>query len=404
MNRRDPKRRKGGVELSAPMRRIGFGHMLNEIEQLKKLLEDKKNVLIVFGKDGKGDAISSALALAGFLEKQGKLVDIVSDGFVLPKQIKFLKNSEKIQNGFSHLQKFIITIDTEKTGLQELSYDLKEEKLRVFVTPKQGFLTREDIRTAQSDFKYDIIFVLDTPDLEALGKIYDSNTELFYKKPVINIDHSPANGRFGQINLIDITASSSAEVIFDVMQKWQTEAIDADIATALLAGMITKTNSFKTENTKPNTLTIASRLMHLGANRDHIVQNLYRTRAISTLKLWGQALSHLQYDKSIGLVWTTITRDDFTRAGAQEHELFEIIDELIASSPEAKIIALLHEHPTANEIHAILTTTRGGNALQLLAQFSPTGGEKTATCLIENATLKEAEEKVIESIRKTTSI
>ena len=141
------------------------------------------------------------------------------------------------------------------------------------------------------------------------------------------------------------------------MQKWQTEAIDADIATALLAGMITKTNSFKTENTKPNTLTIASRLMHLGANRDHIVQNLYRTRAISTLKLWGQALSHLQYDKSIGLVWTTITRDDFTRAGAQEHELYEIIDELIASSPEAKIIALLHEHQADNIIHIIVTTT-----------------------------------------------
>src|SRR3989339_2130044 len=177
--------------------------MLNEIEQLKKLLEDKKNVLIVFGKDGKGDAIGSALALGGFLEKQGKLVDIVSDDFILPKQIKFLKSSEKIQNGFSHLQKFIITIDTEKTGLQELSYDLKEEKLRVFITPKQGFLTREDIRTAQSDFKYDTIFVLDTSDLEALGKTYDSNTELFYKKPVINVDHNSANGRFGQINLID---------------------------------------------------------------------------------------------------------------------------------------------------------------------------------------------------------
>ena len=174
--------------------------------------------------------------------------------------------------------------------MQELSYDLKRRKTPRFITPKQGFLTREDIRTAQSDFKYDIIFVLDTPDLETLGKPYDSNTELFYKKPIINIDHNSANGRFGQINLIDTTASSSSEVIFDLMQKWQTEAIDADIATALLAGMITKTNSFKTENTKPNTLTIASRLMHLGANRDHIVQNLYRTRAISTLKLWGQAL------------------------------------------------------------------------------------------------------------------
>lgn len=376
--------------------------MLNELEQIKKLLEDKKNVLIVFGQNGSGDAIGSALALAGFLEKQGKQVDMVSENFVLPKQMKFLKNSEKIQNGFSHLQKFVITIDTEKTGLQELSYDLKEEKLRVFVTPKQGFLTREDIRTAQSDFKYDIIFVLDTPDWEALGKIYDNNTELFYKKPIINIDHNPANGRFGQINFIDTTAPSSAEVIFDLMQKWQTEAIDDDIATALLTGMITETNSFKTESTKPNTLTIASRLMHLGANRDHIVQNLYRTRAISTLKLWGQALGHLQYDKSMGLAWTTLTRDDFARSGAHENELFDIINELIATSPEAKIILLIHEHDDLNKIkiHAILNTAQGHNALNLLAPFRPIGNEKTATCIIEDKTLREAEEMIISEIKK----
>ena len=108
----------------------------------------------------------------------------------------------------------------------------------------------------------------------------------------------------------------------------------------------------------------------------------------------------MQYDKSIGLVWTTITRDDFTRAGAQEHELYEIIDELIASSPEAKIIALLHEHQADNIIHIIVTTTRGQNALHLLAEFTPKGNEKQITCLIEGKSLKETEEKVIESIKK----
>jgi len=373
--------------------------MLGEREQLNKLLEDKKNILIVFGKNN-GDAIGSALALSEFLEKQNKHVDIVCDEFALPKQMKFLKNAEKIKSNFDHLQKFIITIDTVKTGLQELGYDLKDEKLRVFITPKQGFLTKENIRTAQSDFKYDIIFILDTPELEALGKIYDNNTELFYKRPIVNIDHNPANNRFGQINLIDTTTSSTSETLFDIMQMWQAELIDADIATALLSGMITKTNSFKAEATKPQTLNSASKLMHLGANRDYIIQNLYRTRSLSTLKLWGQALSHLQYDKSVGLVWTTLTRDDFVRTGAAEHELYEIIDELIASSPEAKIILLLHEHEDVSKIkiHVILTT-RGQNALQLLAPFRPTGNERTATCVVEEKTLKNVETEIVEMIK-----
>ena len=378
--------------------------MFNEIAQLKTAVGDKKNILITFRQDNKGDSIASALALGLFLEKMGKNVEIVCQNFVLPRQLKFLKKSEAIKSQFSHLQKFVLTVDTAKTGVEELSYDLKDNKLRIFVTPKQGFLNREDVRTAQSDFKYEIIFILDTPNFESLGTLYDNNTELFYKRPVINIDYSTLNEQFGQINLVDHTATSTAEVVFDILQKWQEELIDIDVATALLAGMISNTNSFKTESTKPQTLNSASKLIHLGANRDYIIQNLYRTRSLSTLKLWGQALSHLQYEKSLGLVWTTLTRDDFARSGSHENELYEIIDEIIATSPEAKIILLIHEHdePGKIKIHAILNTSKGQNALSLLMPFKPSGNEKTATCLIEDKSLNEVEEMIIENIKKIT--
>jgi len=377
--------------------------VLDLVEQLKQLLADKKNILIVFPKQSQGDATASSVALALFLEKLGKRVDIVSDNFALPQSLKFLKKTETIKPQLSHLQKFIITLNAQKAGVHDLSYDLKDNKLRLFITPEAGTFTREDVATAQSDFRYDLIFALDALDLEALGNIYDKNTEFFYKKPLVNIDCHIGNEHFGQINIVEPSLSSVSEIIYNLLEKLAPEQLDNEIATALLTGIIAKTRSFKSPNINPNTLSLAGKLINQGANRDYIVQNLYRTRSLSTLKLWGQALSHIQQDKNIGLVWTIITRDDFVRSGAGENDLPDIIDELIGNSPEAKLILLIHEQTDnqSTNIQIILEATKDFNALELLAPYRPTGDKKQARAVIEGKTIKEVEEEVVEQIKKT---
>lgn len=380
--------------------------MLNESQQIEKLLQGKKDILITFRKDGSGDAIASATALALYLENLGKRADIVIDEFDLPKNLNFLKKSKTIKPNFSHLQKFIITVDSKKTGVHELSYDLKEDNLRIFITPKKGFLTRNDIRTAQSDFKYDLIFTIDSPTLESLGSIYDNNTELFYDKPIINIDYKTTNEHFGQINTIETTATSTGEVLFNLLEGMNAEHISDKVAEAILTAIISNTRSFKSQNIKPHTLSLASKLMKLGADRDYIVQNLYRTKTLSTLKLWGKALSNIEHDRNSDLVWTSITRDDFVRSGAHAHELYDIVDELISNSPEADLIALFHEKNSETDktphVNVILNANKGYNASNLLQPFHPVvGDKKRATTVIAGKTLKEVEEEVINYIKKT---
>jgi phosphoesterase RecJ-like protein len=178
--------------------------------------------------------------------------------------------------------------------------------------------------------------------------------------------------------------------------------LDEKIAHCLLTGMISETHSFKTQTVTPSTLNIAGKLMNLGANRDTIVKHLYRTRSISALKLWGEALSHLQIDKNIGLAWTTLTREDFARSGAEETDLQGIIAELIGNSPEAKII--INEpknHDNKRIIHGLLSVDKQFDALELLRSFNPQGNKKTATFVIEHKTLKEVEEMAIETIKKS---
>lgn len=376
---------------------------LNQTEQFRSLLGTAKHILITFRQDGKGDSIASAAALSMFLKKLDKQIDVVCAGFELPQKFSFVKDTKNIQPNPPHLQQFMITVDVQESGVQELSYDVHDGKLQIYITPKSGFLTHKHIRTAQSAFRYDLIIVLDSPDLDSLGSLYSNYVELFYHVPIVNIDHQTHNERFGEMNMVNVNASSTAEILAGLMKDLDRAAIDKKIATALLTGMISATQSFKVENIKPNTLTLASELVDMGADRDFIIKKLYQTKSLAMLRLWGQALSQLSYDEKLGLVSTTITRDEFARAGAKEDELYDIIDELIANSPEAKMTLLLHEEANGDgpkKIHAVLNVQRDLDALTLLKGFNPKGDAKQVSVVLTDISLKEAEKKLVAEIRE----
>jgi phosphoesterase RecJ-like protein len=182
------------------------------------------------------------------------------------------------------------------------------------------------------------------------------------------------------------------------------ENLTAEVANAFLTGMIAGTNSFRDGIIRPSTLTAASELVHLGADRENIIKYLYQTKSIATFRLWGAALSHLQYDPTIGLAWSTITREDFVRSGAQEHELHAIVDELIATAPAAKLILLLHEHTEKSdtiEIHGLLRTENTFDATELLALYHAKGNKSNSSCIINDSrTLHEVEESIVAHLRQ----
>lgn len=374
---------------------------LNDTQQLKHLLESGKHILLVLNSTQNTDSICGAVAWKKWLEKQNKQVDIIADNFVLPRNIRFIKGAEEIQAQITHLQKFILKVDVSHVKIDTISYDIKDNWLSIYLTPKQGILTKNELRTAQSGLKYDLIITINAQDLESLGKIFFNNTDLFYKVPVINFDNHPGNEHFGQVNFVDLNATSISEIVYKTIKQISEAHIDADIATTLLAGMISQTQSFKTTNVTPVTLNTASELMNLGADREKIINHLYRTKSISSLKIWGEALTHMESDPNLGFVWTTITREDFARAGATEDELKELIDELVNNSPEAKLILLLYENTRGeNKVHGFLSVDKQRDAKMLLQNFQPEGNKKTASFTIANKTIKEVELEVVEKIKK----
>ena len=349
--------------------------MLNQDQQIFEQIKKAEDILITFGKIRNGDAVASALGLYLFLKKLNKNVEVIAEEFQNNEVLSFLPGFNDVKTKIEDLRKFTITLDTSNAKVSQVKYKTEDNTLNFIISVKDGNFSKDDINSHYNDFKYDLIITLDTPDLESLGNIYDDNTDLFHQVPVINIDHHPENEEFGHINLINLTAVATAEMVFSLLDSAYPNYIDEDIATCLLAGIIAETRSFKINNISPQTLSNSAQLVSLGARREDIVNKLYRSRPLKTLKIWGRALSRLQSSLGGGLVWTAITHLDFIKTGSHESDLNEIIDELILTMPKVKAIAIFYETIKNDKIvsSCLFYANKGLSALDILKEYGPSG-------------------------------
>ena len=352
--------------------------MLDLEQQIFRQLEKSKNVLIVFPANRDNDAIASALALFLFLKKRGIETNIA--GFKNDDRrepLAFLTAYQDIESQLNNLRRFIVSLDISQAKVSQIKYSVDNERLNFIISPKDGWFKPEDVTTRTGEFKYDLIFTIGVSDLEALGQLYDDNVEFFYKTTIINIDRQAANEEFGQVNFIDLNAIANAEIMFYLLKNYKPEMISEDIATCLLAGIIQQTRNFKTANLTPRVLLTTSELISLGARREEIVDHLYRSRDMSSLKLWGKILSNLKAGKNDELLWSRLEPDDLKETGTALDSLSDIIDELIATVPSAKaIIIFCEKEPGKTEMLAY--SLKSLNILDFTREYQTLGNIKTA--------------------------
>jgi phosphoesterase RecJ-like protein len=248
---------------------------------------------------------------------------------------------------------------------------------------------------------YDMVIVLDTPDLERISYFYQEHPELFYRSVVVNIDHHPTNTYFGKINLVDLTATSTSEILIGLIEALEKEEklIDKAVAQCLLAGIIGDTGSFQNSNTTPKSLTCAAQLLAAGADQQQIVQNLFRTKSLSTLRLWGRVLQQLQEDKEFRFVLGRANKVDFQESNAQEEEISGVIDELLRSLPDYDLVVLLSEKEkgVTGSLRAINPTV---DCLEIAKAFGGGGHRGAAGFLVKEGNIEEVAQQVAAKVRE----
>ena len=372
---------------------------LKESQQVFETIKRSNRPLICVPSGGGSDAYATAIGLSKVLKKLEKKPVIVAADGAVPKNLQFLEGHHEVKPSLENLRQFVIELDASKTPVDELSYEMKGEKLFVYLSPKKGFWDENDVRTTSSGYRFDLIICIGSPDYESCAHLYSENPDFFFRTPIINIDHSPENEHYGQMNVVDLTASAVGEVCYDLFETIEPGLIDEEVATAFLTGMIAKTKSFRTNNVTPKTLQTASKLIAKGARREHVVEQLYRTRSVHTLRLWGRALARLKADENAKIVWSLLSQQDFMHAGAEEADLPDVIDELIASSPEAKIVVLFYEMSDRN-VCAIVRAERPLDAIALTAAFNAAGTREEVRLCFTKQNIVQAEKVLIGGIRE----
>lgn len=377
--------------------------MENIRKQIVDLINKSERILVMPSSPVDGDSLGSSLAMYLVLKKLGKQVTVVCADPV-PDAFRFLPTTSVISNEFSANNDFIVTLDCKKSKLKTIKTKLEQDKFNIIITSKKGKFTADDVSFDHGPNKYDLIITVDAGDIEQLGKFYTDNPEIFVTIPVINIDHHASNANFGKINLVDIMSSSTTELLIPLIQdmekRFGRELFDEDIATLLLAGIITDTGSFQNANTTPRSFAASAQLIKYGARQQEIIKHVFKTKNLSTLRLWGRILTKIKVDKEHYFVWSSISRKDFENIGAREDETGGIIDELLSNAPGAEIVLLLKEKENGIISGSLRTTTPSVDASAIAEMFGGGGHVQAAGFKIESKDIEETEKIVVEKIRE----
>jgi bifunctional oligoribonuclease and PAP phosphatase NrnA len=206
---------------------------------------------------------------------------------------------------------------------------------------------------------------------------------------VLNIDHHHDNTRFGDVNLIVPEASSTGEILRDVIRALDIE-LTPEIAEALYIAVVTDTGRFQYSNTSAKALRLAAELVEAGADVHRIFQGVYENVAFAKLKLLARALDHATVLEGGRVIVSHLEREDFEEAGAEEPFSEGIIDYLRAVEG-AEIAALIREPPSGNgpARRVSLRTTEEGLDVSAIARKSGGGGHKQAAGFPSEASVGE---------------
>lgn len=244
--------------------------------------------------------------------------------------------------------------------------------------------------------KYTII-ALDCGDRSRIcvdEKIKDS------AEKIICIDHHASNDFYGDINYIDIEASSTSELVYNLLvrynEKYNTNVIDEKIATALYTGLVTDTGNFSYSSTHPSSFEMAKQLLTLGAKRDIIIQNIFQSNPYNYYKLLGEALNTLDiFNGNIASI--TLTKEMLKRNCIS----FNDVDGITSYTRDIQGIevGILFKEKKENEVKVSLRSKNYVDVSEIAKIFGGGGHIRAAGCTI-NDSVENAKKRVMEAVSK----
>jgi phosphoesterase RecJ-like protein len=207
---------------------------------------------------------------------------------------------------------------------------------------------------------------------------------------VINIDHHHDNTRFGDVNLVDLEASCTAEILWDIAKRLDVE-LTPEIASALYVALVTDTGRFSYENTDVRAHHMAAQLIEAGVDVADTYQRLYERVPREKLRLQCRALDKLETFADEALAIAYISADDYEATGASEEMTEGIIDQ-VRSIEGTDVAAVVRDQIGGGRTMARKVSLRsadGGIDVSAIARAKGGGGHRRAAGFATDLTYDE---------------
>lgn len=315
------------------------------LDEIKKA----KRILVNCHRSPDPDSVGSALSIYHALQLLGKSDIKIICPDEAPFNCKFLDNSEKIEK-----------VDFSKFNFSE----------------------------------HDLFMIVDSGNWDQVtGKKNVLNSNI--KKIVI--DHHYTNSKFGDLNILDIEAGSTAAIIAKLVEDFNL-SIDGVLATSLLTGIIADTLSFQTDVIGNSSLIIADRLIKAGADRNNVIFNLNRSKSLDEIHLIGYLLSNIKVEKEYGFAWVAVSKEISRKFPMSKDAKSSVAGSFIPAIESTDFGFVLEE---SDRYISVSFRTRQNFDVSKIAEELGGGGHKSAAAArLPDLNFTEAVEKVLNACRK----
>lgn len=259
-----------------------------------------------------------------------------------------------------------------------------------------SFVRQSNVFNKITRKSYDLFIAVDCGSRDRIGRM-----EGFFKsaKETVWIDHHEGHNGFGKYNYVVPTASSTCELIFDILEP--TKMIDSVIATYLYLGISTDTGHFMHNNTTPKVLYTAYKLALYGAECHELAVKLYRTRSKEKTALIAKSIDTLRYylGGTVGII--AMTRDILESCNIEANDTEGIIDYAIAVEGVKIGVSICEEKP--NEFK-VSFRSRGERNVDEVARIFGGGGHINASGCRINGKKEDVIDKILKAIRDTEEV
>ena len=328
---------------------------MHNLQELKTFLQQARKVVITTHRNPDGDAMGSSLALYNLLIQQGHDLQVITPTDY-PEFLTWLPGNDHV-----------------------LVYTNDEEKCQKLIK------------------EADIIFCLDFNSLTRVNEVGHWINVAEGKK--VMVDHHPSPDDFADYVLHDDKASSTCELIYDLMEMLDMkELLNKEVGECLYTGIMTDTGSFRFSSTSPKVHRIAAELLEKGVNNSDIYNKIDNTFTEARLRFFGHCLENrLKVLPEHNTAYIYVTKQDLQRYHYKTGDSEGLVNYTLALLG-IEFGALIIDR---TEVIKLSFRSKGNfNVNQFAREHFSGGGHAAAAGGISNDTLEKTVEKFVKLLPK----